>query len=297
MMFCARIILSAFFVAQAIGCGGGDDDGAMREVPTGPVGGEERPVEVIVPSGYDHGRPAPLLILLHSYTVTGALAEASFQFAPIADERGFLYAIPDGLIDNFMHAPFWNATSGCCDFDRSNPDDSAYLRRVIEDIMARWNVDRRRIFTFGLSNGGFMGHRLACDHADLLAGIVSVAGATHQDPALCAPSDGVHILDMHGTQDQIIHYDGGIFSGPYPGAEETVERWVALNDCRSSEVGPTVDADARQPGAETMVTRFTECRRGGSVEAWTMVGSGHYFLPTDEFRELLFDYFQSHPKN
>jgi polyhydroxybutyrate depolymerase len=277
------------------GCG--NDDSSMAPVPTGPVGGEERPVEVFLPSNYDPATPAPLLILLHSYTITGAFAETSFRLRPIADERGFIYAIPEGLVDNFMGGPFWNSTSGCCDFDRSNPDDSGYLRRVIEDIIARWNVDRRRIFTFGLSNGGFMGHRMACDHSDLVAGIVSIAGATHDDPSLCQPSHGVHILNIHGTEDDIIHFDGGVFTGPYPGAVETVERWVDLNECGPPEPGPMIDADRSQPGAETRTTLYTEgCKRGGSVQFWEMVGAGHYFFPTDEFKQVVFDYFLSHPK-
>ncbi len=287
----------AIHVAVSLAAGCGDDDSAAPAVvPTGPVGGEERPVEVFVPSSYDPATPAPLLLLLHSYTISGKAAEASFRFQPLAEESGFLYAAPEGLVDNFMNGPFWNATSGCCDFDRSNPDDSAYLRRVIEDIMARWNVDESRIFTIGLSNGGFMGHRMACDHADLVAGIVSIAGATHDDPTLCKPSEGVHILNIHGTADTIIHFEGGVFTGPYPGAAETVERWVGLNDCRRSEPGPMVDADRSQPGAETRVTRYTDCRPGASVELWEMLGSGHYFFPTAEFKRVVFDYFLSHPK-
>lgn len=291
------LLLSAAVLCALSGCG--DDDSSMNAPPpTGPVGGEERPVQVYVPSGYDPANPAPVLLLLHSYTISGTLAEASFQLRSIADERGFIYAVPEGFVDNFMNGPFWNATSGCCDFDRSNPDDSGYLRRVIEDIIARWNVDRSRIFTFGLSNGGFMGHRMACDHADLVAGIVSIAGATHADRELCRPSRGVHILDIHGTEDTIIHFEGGVFSGPYPGAVETVERWVELNRCGEPEPGPQVDADRGTPGAETRVTRWSEgCLPGSSVELWEMIGAGHFFFPTDEFKERLFDYFDSHPKD
>ena len=168
---------------------------------------------------------------------------------------------------------------------------------MIRDIEVRWNVDRRRVFTIGVSNGGFMGHRMACDHADLVAGIVSIAGATDIDPSLCHPSQGVHILHIHGTADNVIRFDGGSFTGPYPSAPETVRRWVELNGCGAPEPGPMVDADASTPGAETRVTRYTEgCRPGGSVEFWEMIGAGHYFFPTAEFKRVVVDYFFSHPK-
>jgi len=285
---------AALLAVIACACGGDSND--LPPPPMGPVGGEEHPVDVYVPPSYDGSTPMPLVILLHSYTITGAFAESVFGLKPVAAERGFLLAVPEGKVDS-MGAPYWNATSGCCDFDGSGVDDSGYLARVIRDIEVRWNVDRRRVFTIGVSNGGFMGHRMACDHADLVAGIVSIAGATDIDPSLCHPSQGVHILHIHGTADNVIRFDGGSFTGPYPSAPETVRRWVELNGCGAPEPGPMVDADASTPGAETRVTRYTEgCRPGGSVEFWEMIGAGHYFFPTAEFKRVVVDYFFSHPK-
>ncbi|MEW6271596.1 MAG: PQQ-binding-like beta-propeller repeat protein [Thermodesulfobacteriota bacterium] len=259
-------------------------------------GGEERPVPVFVPSTYDGSFAMPLVLLLHSYSITGSFAVAAFGFEAVAEERGFLLAVPEGLRDSRGY-PYWNATGGCCDFDRSGVDDSGYLRRVIEDVQARWNVDRRRIFTIGVSNGGFMGHRMACDHADLVAGIVSIAGATHLDPALCRPRDAVHILHVHGTADSVIAFEGGTFTGPYPSAPETVRRWVELNGCGDAEPGPALDADSFASGAETRVTLYRRgCRPGGTVELWEMVGADHYFFPTEEFKRVVVDWFFAHPK-
>ena len=303
-----NIVRSGLVLAALLsGCGGHDNrdtsptptitaTATRTRVPTpsGPVGGD-RPVNVFVPSSYDPATPMPLVVLIHSFTINGAIAEAGFGLRPVAEQRGFIYAIPEGT-KNRNGSPFWNATSGCCDFDHSNVDDSGYLRRVITDIQARWNVDDRRIFTIGLSNGGFMGHRMACDHADLIAGIVSIAGATHAEPALCQPSQGVHILDVHGTLDDVIRFAGGAFTGPYPGALETVQRWVDLNQCGAAQPASPLDVDSRVPGAETKVTRYAGCRPGGSVEFWEMTGSGHYLFPTDEFRRVIADYFFSHPK-
>jgi polyhydroxybutyrate depolymerase len=288
-------VLLALSATIAGGCG--DSSSPVPEVPTGPVGGEERPVDVFVPSSYDGSTAMPLVLLLHSYSIPGSFAVGAFGFKAVAEERGFLLAVPEGLRD-MTGSPYWNATSGCCDFDESGVDDSAYLRRVIEDVQARWKVDRRRIFTIGVSNGGFMGHRLACDHSDLIAGIVSIAGAIEIDPSLCRPSHGVHILHVHGTQDSVIRFEGGSFTGPYPSAPESVARWVGLNGCSGrSEDGGVVDADSFKAGAETVVTRYVDgCRDGGSVEFWEMVGADHFFVPTAEFKRVVGDWFLTHPK-
>jgi polyhydroxybutyrate depolymerase len=288
----------ACLLGAALAAACGDAPPEAPPVRVGRVGGD-RPVDVFVPTTYDPAKPLPLVILLHSYSVTGAFADAAFGMRAVAEERGFLWAVPEGLRDGRGN-PYWNATSGCCDFDVSGVDDSAYLRRVIEDVQARWSVDARRIFTIGVSNGGFMGHRMACDHADLVAGIVSIAGATHLDPALCRPSHGVHILHVHGTEDSVISFAGGSFTGPYPSAPESVRRWVELNGCDAgaAQLGPTLDADAFTRGPETEVTRWAAgCRKGGSVEFWRMVGADHFFVPTPDFRRVVSDWFFAHPKD
>lgn len=70
---------------------------------------------VQVPSDYQPTTPAPLLILLHGYTSSGAETEAILQFAPEADARGLIYAFPDGTQDPLGNR-FWNATDACCNF-------------------------------------------------------------------------------------------------------------------------------------------------------------------------------------
>lgn len=288
----ARAAASTLLLFAVAGCGD-----APATVPTGPVGGVERPVHVYVPASYDGTTALPLVLLLHSYSISGAFAARVFGFEAVAEERGFVLAVPEGLIDS-RGSPYWNATSGCCDFDHTNVDDSRYLRHVIEDVQARWKIDARRIFTIGVSNGGFMGHRMACDHADLVAGIVSIAGAIELDPALCRPTHGVHVLHVHGTRDSVIHFDGGSFTGPYPSAPESVQRWRALDGCSDvAQQGPLRDVDAFTPGPETHVTRWTDgCRPGGSVEFWVMEGADHYFVPTAEFKRVVVDWFFAHPK-
>jgi len=262
---------------------------------TGPVGGD-RPVEVVVPKGYDAAKPTPLVLLLHPYGGTGASSDAGFGLRALAAERGFLLAIPEGMVDR-RGRPFWNATAGCCDFDGTKVDDSAHLRRVIEDVQARWNVDDRRIFTIGFSNGGFMSHRMACDHADLIAGFVSIAGVMDADPKRCRPSEPVHVLQIHGTADDVIHFDGGSFTGPYPGAKETVRRWVEVDGCGEAKTQPPIDAHPGAPGNESKVTRWTEgCRPGGSVELWEMEGVGHSIPSRAVVKGRIGDWLLSHAK-
>ncbi len=256
------------------------------------------PVVVHVPPSYDPAVPTPLVLLLHGYGSSGAGQEAYMQFTPLSDEFGFLYAFPDGTRDSNGRR-FWNATNACCDFFESGVDDSGYLRDLIDAVKAEANVDDRRVHLIGHSNGGFMSYRMACDHAETIASIASLAGATFLDPNDCSPAGPVHVLQIHGTADTVVRYEGGCFGDDcYPGAVETVERWAAYDGCSlNGEPGEPIDLDAGIPGAETEVIRYaSECDRGGSAELWTIVGGSHIPMLSEDFSRLVVEWLYAHPK-
>lgn len=249
------------------------------------------PVAVRLPPGHDPLRPTPLLVLLHGFGASGPLQEAYLQLGPWTDAAGFLYALPDGTV-NPLGRRFWNATNACCDTFSSGVDDSSYLRNLIVAIGAAVAVDPHRIFTFGHSNGGFMSYRMACDHADLLAAAASLAGATYDDPLDCTPARPVRVLQIHGTADAAIDYDGGFLLAPYPGALESVATWSVYNGCAAgTESEPPFDAVTDLPGAETEILRFATGCRGPGSELWTIVGGVHSPSFTDEFRARLLAWF------
>ena len=257
------------------------------------------PITIHVPASYDPGSPAPLAILLHGYGSNGEALERRFGFEAAAETAGIIYAAPDGTTDLDGY-PFWNATDACCDWDSLGVDDSGYLRSLIEAIQADYNIDERRIYCAGGSNGGFMSYRMACDHADLIAGVVSVAGATFDNPADCTPAGPLHILQIHGTADATVLYAGGLlYLVPYPGAVESVEIWAQYNGCDATPVAPpdTLDLDANLPGAETTITRYPDgCSPGGSAELWTINGGSHVFPTTPDFGPAIAQFMLTHPK-
>ena len=251
-----------------------------------------------VPSGYDPATPTPLVILLHGYGASGFLQESYFRLTPLADELGFLYAYPDGVLDPGSNR-FWNATDACCDVLNSGVDHSSYLRSLIETIRAQCNVDPYRVYFAGHSNGGFMSYRMACDHADVIAGIASLAGATFADASACAPSKPVHVLQIHGTADETILYDGGhILGTDYPGAVQTAEIWAAYNQCstESRRLSPNLNLDTTVAGRESVVQRWDDgCRPGGSAELWTIDRGEHVPAISSAFRRGVVEHLLDHP--
>ncbi|MBW2458942.1 MAG: hypothetical protein JRI68_30870 [Deltaproteobacteria bacterium] len=274
------------------GCSDDDADPVPPDPPPTTFGGD-RPVELWVPTGYDPAVPTPLLFLLHGYSVSGAVQEMLFSLRPEADARTVLYAHPDGSFSEDGKR-FWNATEACCDFLNSGVDDSAYLRGLIDDIRAHYNVDDRRIYFTGHSNGSYMSYRMACDHDDIVAGIAGLAGAMLTDPTDCDATEPVHVLHIHGTEDASVLYEG--FAGstdraPYPSATEGVADWAERGGCDATPTDSAAfDLDGSVAGAETTVSVHEGCDAGGSAELWTIVGGEHVPALNDDWPERLLDW-------
>ncbi len=238
------------------------------------------PVNLFIPEHDPATATLSLVMVLHGRGATGDGLENFLQFEPLVDEYGFVYLHPDGMVDQ-DNLRFWNATPTCCDFYNSGIDDSGYLRSLIDEIKRFYPIDPARVFIIGHSNGGFMAFRMACDHAGVVTGIVSLAGATFLDPADCHATAPVHVLHVHGSNDQGLLYEGGCFDiggGCYPGGLATVTMWAEHNQCSTGPDAslPPLDISDLYPGAETTITRFhAGCDPGGSAELWTVNGAGH----------------------
>ncbi len=315
----------------------GADSGAIADAgPDGEAGlFDLRPYTVVTPAGYDPSQPAPLVIMIHGYGTDGPDEESYLQLAPTANDKGFLYAYGTGTI-NVDGYRFWNATNACCDFYDSpadRPDDVAYADALIDGIESNYNVDPKRIYLIGHSNGGYMSHRIACDEAGRIAAIVSFAGAQWIDPTQCQPSGPVSIVELHGDQD--VEYDpatgeygtayggGTTLEGPYPSAPATVQTWADKNGCTGA-LGPTgqtydlvpgvpsdrdasasddaardgtpSDRDGEADPNETVVQSYA-CDGGIDVQLWTMRGVGHMpALNTGTLGEAVWSFFAAHPK-
>lgn len=244
-----------------------------EQIPT-----ERGSVPLHLPSELDPDRPIPLVVSLHGYTANGIQHENYFNMRSRVDAEEFMLCVPNGTTDSQGNR-FWNATDFCCDFENQNPDDSGYLRNLIETISATYPVDVGSIHVVGHSNGGFMAYRMACDHADLISSIASLAGATYANASACVPSEPVHVLQIHGTADDVIRYSGQCipFIFCYPGAMESVETWAQYDGCSSvEETAPPLDLDASIPGAETSRVILADgCGEHGSAELWRIEGGSH----------------------
>jgi polyhydroxybutyrate depolymerase len=141
---------------------------------------------------------------------------------------------------------------------------------------------------------------MACDHADQIAAIVSLAGAMWETVSSCQPSAPVSMVEIHGTADTTIAYDGGnVGLGPFPSAPTSVSDWVTFDGCDTTPdtTAPPLDLDSTLAGDETTVTKYgTGCMPGGHAELWSIQGGTHIPTLSATFAPDVIGYLLAHPK-
>ncbi len=242
-------------------------------------GGLDRSVVVHLPTRYDGGARFPVVIALHGGFGSPAQFERSSGFSDIADARGFIVAYGQGTAWGRLAAPVWNA-GGCCgqavDAVR-DVDDVGYIREVIAHLTAAYRIDSARVYVAGMSNGAMMANRVACDAADLVAGVAAVSG-TVQDPS-CDPTRPVPVLMMHGTADDNVPYDGGVGTvalnqADFVPVEQAIAVWAGRNGCEGPAITET-DYAGHDDGITVDRLTFAACeaatvlyRLNGGVHEW-----------------------------
>ena len=237
------------------------------------VVGGSRPVTVNLPA--TTSAPSPLLIMLHSASTSGAHQEHYMKLGPVAKKLGMIYIAPDGTVGADGRR-VWNAAKSCCQKSGTPVDDIAYLNALIDEIDAKYPVDRKRIYFVGHSNGAFMSLAFACTTGKAAA-VVSLAGAMDTD-STCTSPHPFAFLHIHGAADATIKIDGGALNkGTYTSAIETINRVAAINHCDATQFSQASvkkkDFDPSISGAETTVQALSKCK--APVVFWRIARGPH----------------------
>lgn len=179
-----------------------------------------------VPAVYNGSEAVPLVINLHGYTSNAAEQQLYTQFDAIADTANFIVVYPNGLNNQWnsgWNYPYYSGT-----------DDVGFLSALIDTLSAHYNIDSTHIHATGMSNGGFMSFRLACELSHRIASIASVTGLMSLGQVLnCNPARQVPVMFIHGTADATVLFNGSTY---YISADSTLGYWKAKNSCSGTAV-------------------------------------------------------------
>jgi polyhydroxybutyrate depolymerase len=264
--------------------------------------GDVRPAQVLIPGTLKSKVAAPLLVALPGFTATPNDLLALVDLTAEAYKRGVVLALPSGS-KNSGGLPFWNATGSCCDFEKSGVDDSKYLMDLVKQISAKVSIDAKRVYFFGHSNGGFMSYTAACNNSSKIAALVNFNGSSFADMSLCKADRPVSILQINGTEDELIHIAGGdVFDDPkqpYPSVTVETGKWAEVNGCSTSAAliknKAKFNYESVLAGSETTKAAY-KCPKGVAVEMWTIAGGKHLPKINAAFISSVFDFLLAHKK-
>lgn len=259
---------------------------------------QNRTYRVVAPANLNSSKGHPVILFLHGYTSSSLAVEKFFGMTNLAKSKGVISVFPEGSTDAWG-ATFWNATPACCNFFDSTVDDSEYLIDLIEEVSTKYSIDKRRVYLAGHSNGGFMAHRMACDHSDKIAGVISVAGAIFDQIQECKATSPVSVLQVHGIQDQVISYESSLLNGQrYPSAKQSVNAWARIAGCELSPVKlkKKLGLEATSSNLETSAISFSKCKGSAGVQLWSMSGVGHNPKFNKTFSQMALQFLLDHPK-
>ncbi|MEE6134996.1 PHB depolymerase family esterase [Mycobacterium sp. 050128] len=264
-----RLLSLALLAVCLVGCGVQQVSAATPRDLAGTFrsGGLDRTYVMHVPPG----DPVGLVLSLHGGGGSGKGQKGLTDFDAVADANKLLVVYPDGYDKS------WADGRGASPADRRHVDDVGFLVGLADKLRNDYNIAPGHVFVTGMSNGGFMSNRLACDRADVFSAIAPVAGTLGVGVA-CNPSQPVSVWEAHGTADPLVHFNGGDVRGRGGlshsiSVKSMVDKWRSADGCQGDPVAQVLP----NVGDGTVVHRIesTACAAATEVVLYQIDNGGH----------------------
>jgi polyhydroxybutyrate depolymerase len=200
--------------------------------------GRLRTYIVHLPTGYKQDKKYPVLIHLHGGGGSAENGENMSGFSGLADTKGFIAVYPNGIAGQLGERT-WDA-GRCCGYAESHQvDDVSFIREVVSQVKAKYSTDHAKFFVTGMSNGAMLAQRLACEAADVFAGVATVSGTPQISS--CHPARPVPIIMIHGTADTSVPYNGGsgqnsnTRNNTFTPVSQVLTDWATRDVCTGSQ--------------------------------------------------------------
>lgn len=214
-----------------------------------------------LPPDHDISNEYPLVINMHGLGSNAFEQEIYSNFNRISNANNFIVVYPNGVNSS------WNSGFG------TGVDDVKFLSALIDTIDINYNVDLTRVYSTGMSNGGFMSYSLACELSDRIAAIASVTGSmTRNALSNCNPNRPVPVLQFHGTDDNVVPYNG---NGQITGIEEVISYWIEQNTCNNEAVITAIEDSNMEDESTVDFYAYNGCIDEPRVELYRIENGGH----------------------
>ena len=230
--------------------------------------GIQRDYIVYIPELYDGSSVVPLVLNFHGFGSNATQQMFYGDFRDIADTEGFLLVHPEGT--RFFGNQFWNVGFPGLS---STIDDVGFTEALIDELATLYTIDLDRVYATGMSNGGFMSFLLACQLSEKIAAVASVTGSMTQDTFDdCNAQLPTPVLQIHGTEDDVVLYNENNLSLPIP---DVISYWVDHNNCETTPTTTTLPDVDVSDGSTIEYSVYEDGDNGITTEHMKVIGGGH----------------------
>lgn len=262
MMWCMLVMVLLF------SCGKNDPGPVYRYEGSMDIGGWKRSYLLNLPPDFYEEDNLPLVVALHGTGGNALQCERDYGLTAKANATNYVIVYPEGVSrPGPLGIRTWNA-GRCCDYAVANGvDDVEFISELIDQMILEFKVDPQRVYITGMSNGGMLAYRLACELSEKISAVAPVSGS--MVASNCAPSNPVPILHIHSELDDIVPYFGGEGLGGYhfPAMDSVLQVWGALNRC---DVSPLVGENYPDYSYQKWA-----CENGLHIEHYLTKDGGH----------------------
>ena len=230
--------------------------------------GIQRDYILYIPELYDGSSAVPLILNFHGFGSNASQQMFYGDFRDIADTEGFLLVHPEGT--RFIGNQFWNL--GFPELS-STIDDVGFTDALIDELATLYAINLDRVYATGMSNGGFMSFLLACQLSEKIAAVASVTGSMTQDTFNdCNAQRPTPVLQIHGTEDDVVLYNGNTLSIPI---EDVISYWVDYNNCETTPTTTTLPDIDVSDGSTVEHSVYEDGDNGITTEHMKVIGGSH----------------------
>jgi polyhydroxybutyrate depolymerase len=249
------------------------DNGSIQTTETLTVDGNARKYMLYLPATWNNTPKLSLLFVMHG---GGGSPDAMLKladFRTIADREKIILIYPEGIETNWNDGRPTNA-------NKIGINDVKFVTDMIKTISAKYAVDSKSIFATGMSNGGFMSSRLACELSDKFAAIAVVAASMEKNTIMpaCNPANPVSVMYIHGTADSFVPFAGGTMTkgdgGVVASHTEVISKWVTINKCKTTPTTKDLP-DIANDGTTIKETLYTGGTQNSEVVSYIVQNGGH----------------------
>ncbi|MBW1711124.1 MAG: hypothetical protein JRG97_15750 [Deltaproteobacteria bacterium] len=275
----------AFFICPASYASEGSAGGETTSIQL-THDGIDRDFYLHLPAGFEKNQPSPVVFVLHGGggSADRMLTRQARDFISLSDREGFILVYPNGYPDQTGSARHhWNdgRKKSRWRAHRLDIDDVGFFSAMIDLLIKEYNADPKRIYATGISNGGLMSYRLACELSDRIAAVAAVTANLTPEISRFPSKGPISILIMNGTEDPLMIYEGGEITfremrlGKILSTAETVKFWLDRNQCQAKpQITREPDLDP-QDGTRVSREAYGPCKEGTEVILYTIEGGGH----------------------